>query len=218
MIGLKGFLSDLDDSLLYKLRIARVFHHYYYSLENWSRTALGNLSLLGKSIAISFWDPLRRTRDLEEEEEGFLWTTWQINDASAVTFISIGSAVNISSTWASPWNTLAGLTYRTLCLFQSVLVGIHYRQLGQGLEEPVQKAPAMFTVLHKPRHGTTWVALATQSPSVSVKMRQYYGNTAPVWLRFFYPAHNKSVLLSCTWTIWLSGSLLMALYMDVDGA
>lgn len=119
MIGLKGFLSDLDDSLLYKLRIARVFHHYYYSLENWSRTALSNLSLLGKSIAISFWDPLRRTRDLEEEEEGFLWTTWQINDASAVTFISIGSAVNISSTWASPWNTLAGLTYRTLCLFFS---------------------------------------------------------------------------------------------------
>lgn len=77
---------------------------------------LRNFSLLGKSITISFCDFLRQTHDLEYKE-GFLWTTWQINDVSAVTFISIGSAVNISSTWASPWNTLA--TYRTLCLFFS---------------------------------------------------------------------------------------------------
>lgn len=100
------------------MKIVSVFHHYYYSWENWSCTALRNFSLLGKSITISFGDLLRQTHDLEQRE-GFLWTTWQINDASAVTFISIGSAVNISSTWANPWNTLARLTYRTLCLFFS---------------------------------------------------------------------------------------------------
>lgn len=134
---------------------------------------------------------------------------------SAVTFISIGSAVNISSTWASPWNTLARLTY--LPIFQSVLVGIHYRQLGQGLEKPVQRAPDMFTVLHKPRHGTTWVA-----PLLSRLLSQWNCGSImetphPSGSGFTQHIH-KSVLLSCTLTIWLpfSGGLIMFLYMTVD--
>lgn len=132
---------------------------------------------------------------------------------SAVTFISIGSAVNISSTWASPWNTLARLTY--LPIFQSVLVGIHYRQLGQGLEKLVQKAPAMFTVLHKPRHGTTWVAplrsrLQSQWKCGSIMETPHpsgSGFTQHITSQSFYPAHElygyPSVeVCSCCYT-WL---------------
>lgn len=59
------------------------------------------------------------------------------------------------------------------------LVGIHYRQHGQGHENSVQKAPAMFTVLRKASARYSMGGPAMQSPSVSVKMRQCYGNAAP---------------------------------------
>lgn len=54
-------------------------------------------------------------------KKGFLWSTWQVNDVSPVTLNYTGSAVNISSTWASLWNTLARLSYGTLCLSFSQL-------------------------------------------------------------------------------------------------
>lgn len=46
----------------------------------------------------------------------------------------------------------------TLPPFQLILVGVHWRQLGQSLANLVQRVPGMSTVMHKFRRGTTWVA------------------------------------------------------------
>lgn len=174
----KGFCqTGVIHLVLQWLKVIGVFHHYY-------GTALHIFSLLGKSITISFvMDLLKQTHDFEWNE-GFRGTTWQINDVSPVTFISIGHAVNISSVWARPTER------RTLPLFQLVQVGMCYRQLGQRLEKLVQKAPAMFTVLHKPRHGTTWVA-PLRSHLQSLWKCSSIMETA-IRLRFC-PAHSKTV-------------------------
>lgn len=46
----------------------------------------------------------------------------------------------------------------TLPPFQLILVGVHWRQLGQRLENLVQRVPGMSTAMHKLQRGTAWVA------------------------------------------------------------
>lgn len=46
----------------------------------------------------------------------------------------------------------------TLPPFQLILVGVHWRQLGQRLENLVQRGPGMSTAKHKLQRGTAWVA------------------------------------------------------------
>lgn len=46
----------------------------------------------------------------------------------------------------------------TLPLFHLIFVGVHWRQLGQRLENLVQRAPGLSTTVHKLQRGTAWVA------------------------------------------------------------
>lgn len=46
----------------------------------------------------------------------------------------------------------------TLPPFQLILVGVYWRQLGQRLENLVQRAPGMSTAMDKLRCGAAWVA------------------------------------------------------------
>lgn len=66
----------------------------------------------------------------------------------------------------------------TLPPFQLIVVGGHWRQLGQILRNVVQRAPGKSTAMHKASAWHSMGGQTTQSPSVSETMWHNYGTDA----------------------------------------
>lgn len=109
------------------------------------------------------------------------------------------AVLNISSTWASPWNTLARLTYRTPCLFFSrfwLASTIH--SLARGLRiQSKRPLPCLLycTSLGTAQHGWPRYAVAfslSENAAVLWKRRTPPGSgfTQHITSQSFYPAHE----------------------------